>query len=159
MFPYRCPELNACISAELWCDGAWHCPSGYDEEEANCAFQFGVPILYVSIGAGALLALTLLILVTACVKYRQHRRSREKKKAARSNNHLHITQLHNNGDALGKRYPGSPEDLYLDGKDSLCWQNVLAIETTVWPQPRPRSLASVMPDLVNDERRRRGGFP
>ncbi|XP_054258135.1 uncharacterized protein LOC128983034 [Macrosteles quadrilineatus] len=118
--PYRCPELNACISAELWCDGAWHCPSGYDEAEANCAFQFGVPILYVLIGAGALIMLTLLITMTACLKWRQHRRNQKKKKKAnRGSNHLHINHMHNNGD-LGKRYPGSPEDLFLDGKDSLC---------------------------------------
>lgn len=118
---FRCPELNACISAELWCDGSWHCPSGYDEEESNCAFQFGIPLLYVSIGAGALLVLTLLIVVTICLKYRQHRRNQRKKKsAARPNNHLHINHMHNNGDAVTKRYPTSPEDLFLDGKDSLC---------------------------------------
>lgn len=34
--PYRCPELNACISSSLWCDGRPNCPSGYDELEGHC---------------------------------------------------------------------------------------------------------------------------
>ncbi|XP_075218190.1 uncharacterized protein LOC142322980 [Lycorma delicatula] len=112
--PYRCPELNACISFELWCDGVVHCPSGYDEQESNCAFQFGIPVLYVSIGAAALLVLTFLIAATACLKCRQHRRNRRKKNAAARASSQH------NGDAVGKRYPASAEDLFLDGKDSLC---------------------------------------
>jgi hypothetical protein len=103
----RCPELNACISSKLWCDGERHCPSGYDEEESNCAFQFGVPVLYVAIGAGALLVLSLLIATTACFKCRQHRRNQRKKTATR-------------GALPPTRYPPTPEDLYLDGKDSLC---------------------------------------
>ncbi|KAJ8664857.1 hypothetical protein QAD02_006519, partial [Eretmocerus hayati] len=32
--PHKCPELGACISSSLWCDGHVHCPSGHDE--ANC---------------------------------------------------------------------------------------------------------------------------
>src|SRR5690242_4424519 len=28
---YKCPELNACISPDLWCDGKQDCPSGFDE--------------------------------------------------------------------------------------------------------------------------------
>ncbi|XP_066996232.2 uncharacterized protein [Anabrus simplex] len=123
--PYRCPELNACISAALWCDGSRHCPSGFDEEETNCAYQFGIPLLYVAIGAGALGVLALLIAVTAVIKFRQHRRNERKKKSSSSNNtnHLHINHLHNNGDSVGsvaKRYPTSAEEMFLDGKDSLC---------------------------------------
>ncbi|GLH11483.1 Cubilin [Gryllus bimaculatus] len=158
--PYRCPELNACISAALWCDGARHCPSGFDEEDANCAYQLGVPLLYVAIGAAALGALALLIAITAGVKLRQHRRAaaaaeRQKHKTAPGHvtrgvvdvadggppahaqlghprgprphhaNHLHINHLHNNGDGVvpvGKRFPppSAPDDLFLDGKDSLC---------------------------------------
>lgn len=33
---YGCPELNACISATLWCDGHRNCPSGVDEDDLNC---------------------------------------------------------------------------------------------------------------------------
>lgn len=125
-FSVRCPELNACISAALWCDGFLHCPSGFDEEEANCAYQFGIPLLYVLIGAGALGVLALLIAVSACVKYGQHRRNERKKmKSTSSNNtnHLHVNHLHNNGETVGsvaKRYPASPDGMFLDGKDSLC---------------------------------------
>lgn len=134
-FANRCPELNACISAALWCDGSRHCPSGFDEEEANCAYQFGIPLLYVTIGAGALAVLALLIAVSACVKYGRHRRNERKKKKNKSSgdgsgggggggsnnaNHLHANHLHNNGDSLGKRYPSSADDTFHDGKDSLC---------------------------------------
>ncbi|KAG4071236.1 hypothetical protein HA402_008971 [Bradysia odoriphaga] len=33
---YKCPELDACIAASLWCDGRSNCPSGYDESEEEC---------------------------------------------------------------------------------------------------------------------------
>ena len=32
---FKCPELNACISPDLWCDGLAHCPSGYDEHHCS----------------------------------------------------------------------------------------------------------------------------
>ncbi|XP_046989403.1 uncharacterized protein LOC124594941 [Schistocerca americana] len=34
--PHRCPELDACINASLWCDGVAHCPSGADERLSEC---------------------------------------------------------------------------------------------------------------------------
>lgn len=43
-FPFcSCPELGACISSDLWCDGLRHCPSGNDEQEINCAIRGGFP--------------------------------------------------------------------------------------------------------------------
>ncbi|XP_073840699.1 uncharacterized protein isoform X2 [Musca autumnalis] len=33
---YKCPEIDACISATLWCDGHHNCPSGFDESEEEC---------------------------------------------------------------------------------------------------------------------------
>lgn len=33
---YKCPELDACISSVLWCDGRPNCPSGFDESEEEC---------------------------------------------------------------------------------------------------------------------------
>lgn len=33
---HKCPELDACISESLWCDGKDHCPSGWDESELQC---------------------------------------------------------------------------------------------------------------------------
>ncbi|KAK8773855.1 hypothetical protein V5799_011612 [Amblyomma americanum] len=47
---YECPELSACISPELWCDGTVHCPSGHDEKPEHCR-RF--PTFYVALGAGA----------------------------------------------------------------------------------------------------------
>lgn len=43
MVIFSCPELGACISSELWCDGLRHCPSGNDEQEVNCAIHGGFP--------------------------------------------------------------------------------------------------------------------
>ncbi|XP_018785466.1 PREDICTED: uncharacterized protein LOC108966827 [Bactrocera latifrons] len=33
---YKCPELDACIAGNLWCDGHNNCPSGFDESEQEC---------------------------------------------------------------------------------------------------------------------------
>lgn len=33
---HKCPELDACIGSNLWCDGRVNCPSGYDESEVEC---------------------------------------------------------------------------------------------------------------------------
>lgn len=33
---HKCPDIEACISPSLWCDGKDHCPSGHDESEAEC---------------------------------------------------------------------------------------------------------------------------
>lgn len=49
--PYRCPELNACINASVWCDGISHCPSGYDEALTHCSFLLQLPPLYLCLGA------------------------------------------------------------------------------------------------------------
>lgn len=32
----ECPEVHACISASLFCDGSWHCPTGADESVGTC---------------------------------------------------------------------------------------------------------------------------
>ncbi|KAL7293792.1 hypothetical protein TKK_0012854 [Trichogramma kaykai] len=74
--PYRCPELDACISSLLWCDGVHHCPSGFDERDENCSYRFGVTLLYVAVGAGVLGISLILLLVTGCLKYCLYRRKR-----------------------------------------------------------------------------------
>ncbi|XP_070492853.1 uncharacterized protein [Chironomus tepperi] len=33
---HKCPELNACIASNLWCDGYPNCPSGFDESSSEC---------------------------------------------------------------------------------------------------------------------------
>ncbi|XP_046398913.1 uncharacterized protein LOC124165515 [Ischnura elegans] len=83
---YRCPELDACIAPELWCDGVRNCPSARDEAECpDRALQelkrdhpfLGALLsllphsLPASIGAPAALAVVLLLAViltagTAC---------------------------------------------------------------------------------------------
>ncbi|XP_026678920.1 uncharacterized protein LOC113467125 [Diaphorina citri] len=36
---HRCPELDACINASLWCDGIEHCPSGKVTTRCNYRFE------------------------------------------------------------------------------------------------------------------------
>ena len=72
----RCPELEACISSVLWCDGIRHCPSGFDEREENCSYRFGTTLLYVAVGTGTLGIFLILLLATGCVKYCLYRRRR-----------------------------------------------------------------------------------
>ncbi|XP_073968471.1 uncharacterized protein isoform X2 [Rhodnius prolixus] len=73
---HRCPELNACISPGLYCDGYHNCPSGFDEENPDCgvttkllsALTPGrILILSVSVGA-ALILLTALGFVLVCCR-------------------------------------------------------------------------------------------
>ncbi|XP_076335553.1 uncharacterized protein LOC143238855 [Tachypleus tridentatus] len=71
----RCPEINACISPELWCDGTKHCPSGYDESSEHCR-QF--PVFYFAAGGGATCFLLILLIGHVLVRY--HHRDR--------NNHI-----------------------------------------------------------------------
>ncbi|XP_063974900.1 uncharacterized protein LOC135161350 [Diachasmimorpha longicaudata] len=133
--PYRCPEIQACISSVLWCDGVRHCPSGFDEEEENCSYRFGVTLLYVAIGAGALGIFLILLLATGCLKYciYRHKTRKKKKNVAMNVNHLQVNhthqhphQHHNNGltsNRMTGRYSiGTPQDMYMDnyGKDSIC---------------------------------------
>ncbi|XP_050434734.1 uncharacterized protein LOC126841954 [Adelges cooleyi] len=56
---HGCPELNACISSTLWCDGHRNCPSGVDEADLNCQTKwptfraaletYGVPVAAVAL--------------------------------------------------------------------------------------------------------------
>ncbi|KAF7401247.1 hypothetical protein HZH68_007067 [Vespula germanica] len=57
----RCPELDACINASLWCDGISHCPSGYDEALTHCSMLLRLPPLH--LGLGALAVLTILAVI------------------------------------------------------------------------------------------------
>jgi hypothetical protein len=70
---YGCPELNACISATLWCDGHRNCPSGVDEADLNChakwpSFKvlrsYGLPVVGLGL-AGVVFA------VLACIYCRR----------------------------------------------------------------------------------------
>jgi len=145
---FRCPELNGCIDVKLWCDGNPHCPSGYDEDASNCAFQFGIPALYLVMAAAGGAALLLVCVITGCIRACRNR-SRKRRRQATSNSglgpmdldkgkmlgppmppikagthHLHVNHLHSNGElktaTLSRRYPTTAENFYFDGKDSLC---------------------------------------
>ncbi|CAG5108501.1 Similar to Cdcp2: CUB domain-containing protein 2 (Mus musculus) [Cotesia congregata] len=146
--PYRCPEIKACISSVLWCDGIKHCPSGFDEEEINCSYRFGVTLLYVAVGAGILGVFLVLLLATGCLKYCLYRhkiRTKKKKKKKKNSlnslnvnnihvNHMHhhhnngltsSSQLQSGGGGAGGQYniTSHPQDLYTSdnyGKDSIC---------------------------------------
>ncbi|KYN07633.1 Cubilin [Cyphomyrmex costatus] len=127
--PYKCPEIQACISSVLWCDGVRHCPSGFDEEEANCSYRFGVTLLYVAVGAGVLGIFLILLLATGCLKYclYRHKARKKKKNVALNVNHLHVNHTHHNNGLTGSRLSGrynltTPQEMYLEnyGKDSIC---------------------------------------
>ncbi|OAD54790.1 CUB domain-containing protein 2 [Eufriesea mexicana] len=127
--PYRCPEIQACISSVLWCDGIRHCPSGFDEEETNCSYRFGVTLLYVAVGAGALGIFLILLLATGCLKYclYRHKARKKKKNVVLNVNHLHVNHTHHNNGLTGSRLSGrynlaTPQEMYLEnyGKDSIC---------------------------------------
>lgn len=84
---YKCPEINACISSSLWCDGRFNCPSGYDENEMHCGvgrrffkqFPGGV---YTALGCtAAVLAACILFTIFALIaRIRRSRKSRLGKK-------------------------------------------------------------------------------
>ncbi|XP_050030490.1 uncharacterized protein [Dermacentor andersoni] len=66
---YECPELEACISPELWCDGETHCPSGYDEVPENCTRFPTLPVALGCVGAVAIFILafaTLTLMRRSC---------------------------------------------------------------------------------------------
>ncbi|XP_064478249.1 uncharacterized protein LOC135391753 [Ornithodoros turicata] len=71
---YECPELSACISPELWCDGTVHCPSGYDERPEHCN-KF--PTFYVAIGGGVGFVLVCMLLAAVIVWCRQREKTKE----------------------------------------------------------------------------------
>ena len=106
-----------------------------------------MPGLYIFIVAGAISILFVLILITICVKYLQHKRNARNKKN-QINNHLHVNHIHNSSDSYGLGLSGTfggssavglplpkrfsknthhedlfmmgPGGLSIDRKDSLC---------------------------------------
>ncbi|CAL7941517.1 unnamed protein product [Xylocopa violacea] len=57
----RCPELDACINASLWCDGVSHCPSGYDEALTHCSVLLKLPPLHLALGLFAIVTILIVI--------------------------------------------------------------------------------------------------
>jgi len=70
----RCPELDACINASLWCDGVSHCPSGYDEALTHCSVLLQLPPLQLALAA--LVVITVLVVIFVIVWRACRRRGR-----------------------------------------------------------------------------------
>ncbi|VEN62651.1 unnamed protein product, partial [Callosobruchus maculatus] len=68
--PHSCPELGACISSELWCDGLRHCPSGNDEQESNCSIHgLGISAAYLNQAALSAVGLTVVVVIAVASFY------------------------------------------------------------------------------------------
>lgn len=123
---------------------------GFDEDPANCADRNGVNLVYVGVLGGTAVVLFTVTVVAAVVCLRckasrsrraadGRRRASQKTGAdpsAMSADRMHFDKrfLEQNGgtvvgggggggvvgDVLGKRYPSSSDDLYLECKDSMC---------------------------------------
>lgn len=81
---HKCPELDACISASLWCDGKENCPSGWDESEGQCGtttrLLTTLPAATLAAAAAVISSLVLLICLTVHrLKMRRRRRLAKKK--------------------------------------------------------------------------------
>ncbi|KAG4069705.1 hypothetical protein HA402_002284, partial [Bradysia odoriphaga] len=112
--PYKCTELQACISPKLWCDGKINCPSGQDEDKEVCFAPPPLSPLHVGlVVASVTILLSLVAGLAACAR---------RKRVEKSNFHTH-----NPGD-LNSAYGHHPvphhslPPLYLDSqpKDSFC---------------------------------------
>lgn len=77
--PYKCPELDACISPSLWCDGKDHCPSGWDESESQCgtASRLLTTLPGAALTAAAAVAASLLLLMCLTLHRLRARRRRK----------------------------------------------------------------------------------
>ncbi|XP_017768622.1 PREDICTED: uncharacterized protein LOC108556850 [Nicrophorus vespilloides] len=75
---HTCPEIGACISSDLWCDGLAHCPSAYDEEGINCANQSSINTILTTVAfvASTVLIVALTFGISLC--FWQHRRREQK---------------------------------------------------------------------------------
>lgn len=72
---YRCPELDACVNASVWCDGVEDCPSGVDEALTHCSFIFQLPALHLFLGALGILVSSFLTCLVIWRKCRRRPRS------------------------------------------------------------------------------------
>lgn len=79
---HRCPELDACISSMLWCDGKDHCPSGFDESETQCgtASRLLTSLPGAALAAAGAVACSLLLLICLTLQRIRLRRKRKMNK-------------------------------------------------------------------------------
>ncbi|XP_064090100.1 uncharacterized protein LOC135204060 [Macrobrachium nipponense] len=85
--PHRCPEIEACLPADLWCDGAVHCPSGLDEGAAACGLLAALPWVYLA--AGIVLFISLVALLAAVVVHRRRVQAQKEIEASIVSNNSH----------------------------------------------------------------------
>ncbi|KAK4288279.1 hypothetical protein Pmani_038683 [Petrolisthes manimaculis] len=85
--PHRCPEIEACLPADLWCDGSMHCPSGLDEGAAACGLLAAMPWVY--LGASIVLVASLVALLAAVVAHRRRVLAQKQEEAAVVANNSH----------------------------------------------------------------------
>ena len=97
----ECPEINACISDELICDGIPHCPSSYDE---NPQFCNKFPTLYV-VSFGLLLIFSILVILIVTAIYRLNVR---RKLPVSQSNHSSNNSRYNQHDSDYADYPEYP---------------------------------------------------
>ncbi|XP_060521214.1 uncharacterized protein LOC132698910 [Cylas formicarius] len=80
---FKCPELDACISSSLFCDGKDHCPSGFDESEVRCGATSkllnSLPMAAIAAGFAVFASLFLLMCLTLH-RFRARRRRKLAKK-------------------------------------------------------------------------------
>lgn len=111
---------------------------GFDEDPVNCADRNGMDLIYVSVLGGTAAVLFTVIVVAAVVclrcKASRSRRAEDNRRRASQKNSATldpaaaVDRMHfdkrflekNGGEAFGKRYPSSSDDLYLECKDSIC---------------------------------------
>lgn len=67
--PHRCPDIEACIPKQLWCDGTGHCPSYTDESAGACGILAALP--WVTLAVGIALFVTMLLLLAAVMRHRK----------------------------------------------------------------------------------------
>lgn len=68
--PTWCPELQACLDLQLWCDGIYDCPSGVDESGTNCVSKWSFTKLYWYLAAAGTTFFVLCIIVTSVITCR-----------------------------------------------------------------------------------------
>ncbi|CAL8123713.1 unnamed protein product [Orchesella dallaii] len=103
-----CPELRACISEKLWCDGEIHCPVTKSDENSCDSFWLTVsqllsPAVYVPLLAAVVSALCCCFLVMLCVGVKKMILSSRFKRHRHHHHHHH----HRPGSVDGRSSVGS----------------------------------------------------
>ncbi|XP_076067286.1 uncharacterized protein LOC143040299 [Oratosquilla oratoria] len=90
--PHRCPEIEACLPPELWCDGQPHCPSGLDEGTAACGMG-ALPWVY--LGSGAVMLLSMVFLLIAVILHKRKMRAKKTDTTEMTSNNHHALKGNN----------------------------------------------------------------